>query len=140
MGKEEIITPTPLCQEKLWKTIQGVVDVIQHIDNPWFSAAFVFTVTGNSVVAKDVNDGGLVELQKNRITVLTRPCIATITRHEIELYQCTMLRYAKGRWMHFIKYVVPAVEKEYYQAEELYEMSMQAFKKLVGHISDILNS
>ena len=140
MGGDNIIEPTPLCQEALWKTVQAVVSTIQHVGDPWFPAAFVFTIMGSSIVVKDASDGGLVELEKGRVTVMTRPCIAVVTRQEIELHECTTARYAKGRWVRFNKYVVPYAEKEYYEAGELYEMLAWPFKAVASRIADIWSS
>ncbi len=132
-----VLMPTPLCQEALWGAIQGAINAAQHIDDLWFPGVFVFTVTRNNVVVKDISGRSAVELQKGRVTVLTRPCIAVITRNEVELYQCTTTKYTKGRWLYFSKYVVPYAEKEYYEAGEIYEALAQAFRRTANLILDM---
>ncbi len=137
MDGGSIIEPTPLCQEALWRAMHAVIGAVQHIGDPWFPGALVFTASGGSVVVKDAGGEGVVEVQKGRVTVLTRPCIAVITRSEVELYQCTTARYAKGRWLYFSKYVVPYAEKEYYEAGEIYEALAQAFRRTANLILDM---
>jgi len=72
------------------------------------------------------------------IIVKTYPCTMFVTSHEVELYQCTIEKYEKGRWIHFSKNIVPSLDKEYYEAEEIYERLRHIFKVLAGYITDKL--
>jgi hypothetical protein len=103
----------------------------------WLHAAFTFIVTRDGVIIRDADLEGAVEIQKGRVAVLTRPCIMTVARSEVELQQCGFPKYAKGRWIQFDRHIAPTAEKEYYEAAELYEMFMQTFRKIVERISDI---
>jgi hypothetical protein len=140
MDKSAVVEPTPLCQEALWRTVQRIDVMVQYMDSPQFPAAFTFTVVGNSIITRDADAEGVVEVWKGRVVILTRPCIAVVTKEEIELYQCAAGGYERGRWIWIDRRIVPSAKKEYYEALELYNKLMYIFRRLTDHISNILNS
>jgi hydroxyacyl-ACP dehydratase HTD2-like protein with hotdog domain len=139
MSGDNIVAPTPLCQEALWRAVQRIDTAAQYVGNLQFPVALVFVVTENSIVIRDA-DEGVVELWRGRVNVITRPCIALITKEEVELYQCASGKYGRGKWIYFNKHIVPHAEKEYYEASELYDKLVHIFKKLADHILDVLRS
>ena len=138
MEKSSIVRPNPWCQEEIWKTVRGLEAGLSYVDNLWFPTAIRFTVSHNAVVVEDEGTRNSMELMKGLIIVKTYPCTMFVTSHEVELYQCTIEKYEKGRWIHFSKNIVPFLDKEYYEAEEIYERLRHIFKVLAGYITDKL--
>jgi len=134
----EVIKPSPRCQEEIWRLIGGFETALNYIDSPWFPTAVSFTVARDSVVIKDESGQSSIELRKGIITVNTRPCIMSVSKHEVVLYQCVIFSYERGRWIWFDRSVVPFLSKEYFEAEELYERLRHLFKVLAGHFTDKL--
>jgi len=138
MEKDNIVRPSPWCQEEIWKTVYGITAELNYIDNPWFPTVFKFTVARDGVIIDDESSQGKIELQKGRVIVATRTCVMAVTKDEIRLYQYFVLEPEEGRWIYFSKNIVPFLSKEYYEAEEIYERLRHIFKVLAGHITDKL--
>jgi hypothetical protein len=138
MEKSGIIKPNPWCQEEIWKLIYGINAELNYVDNPWFPTVIKFTVSRDSIIIEDESTKGRIELQKGRITVVTRSCVLDVTKYAIWLHQYFVLEPEEGRWLWVNRNIVPFHDKEYYEAEELYEKLRHIFKVLAGHITDKL--
>jgi len=138
MGEDKIVKPNTWCQEEMWRLVGGIEMALGYIDNPWFPTTVFFTVSRDSVIIEDERRQNSIELRKGVIIVKTRPCIVSVDRHEVRLYQCDELDYESGRWVWFDRDIVPLLSKEYFEAEELYERLRHLFKVLAGHFTDKL--
>ena len=138
MEKSGVIRPNLQCQEEIWKTIYGVEAELSYVDNPWFPTTIRLTISHDAVVVEDESTKNSIELRKGLITVKTRLCTMFATKYEIEVYYCTIEKHEKGQWIYFSKVVVPFLDKEYYEAEEIYEKLRHIFKVLAGYITDKL--
>jgi hypothetical protein len=138
MEKDNIVRPSPWCQEEIWKTVYGITAELNYIDNPWFPTVFKFTVARDGIIINDESSQGKIELQKGRVIVTTRTCVMAVTKDEIRLYQYFVPEPEEGKWIYFSKNIVPFLDKEYYEAEEIYEKLRHIFKVLVGHITEKL--
>jgi hypothetical protein len=138
MEKDNIVRPSPWCQEEIWRTVYGFITELNYIDNPWFPTVLKFTVARDGVIIDDESSQSKIELQKGRIIVTTRMCVISVTKDEIRLYRYCVSEPEEGRFIYFDKNIVPFLDKEYYEAEEIYEKLRHIFKVLVGHVADKL--
>ena len=138
MATGKILMPNPWCQEEVWKLVGGIEAVLGYIDNPWLPTAVGFTVSRDSVVIRDENGRGEIELQKGKIIVKTQPCTLFIYPHMVFLYECGTGKEAEGGWIMLDKNLAPFLNKEYFEAGELYERLRHIFKVLIGRVADKL--
>ena len=139
MNEDNIIRPDLWCQKEMWKLIRRYEVALNYIDNPWFPLTIGLKVAADEVILQDEELMGSIELRKGLIAVKTRPCTIFVTKYEIELYKCTIWDYKKGRRLWVDRSVIPFHDKEYYEAEEIYERLRHIFKVLAGFIADKLS-
>jgi len=138
MEQSSIVKPNPWCQEEIWKLVNGITAVLNYVNNPWFPTVIKFIVSRDSIIIEDESSKGWIELQKGRIIVTTRSCVIGITKYSISLHEYFVLEPKEGRWLWVDRNIVPFHDKEYYEAEEIYEKLRHIFKVLAGYITDKL--
>jgi len=109
-----------------------------YIDNQWFPSTVRFGMSESYVAVGDNEQGRVIELQRGRAIIITRACTLFVYPDELVLYRYSLYEERGGKLWVDKSHVY--AEKELYEARELYEMIRSAFRQLLKHFSDIVNS